>query len=104
MTSSYRDQKHLRAIGHKLKPVITVAQKGLTENIRVEIDRALAAHELLKIKLVTADRDTRKALTEQICRSAGASCIQSVGHVILIYRAAADPDPKLSNVLRHRQA
>ncbi|MEX2132302.1 MAG: YhbY family RNA-binding protein, partial [Pseudohongiellaceae bacterium] len=52
MTINYRDQKQLRAIGHKLKPIITVAQKGLSENILAEIDRALTAHELIKVKLV----------------------------------------------------
>ena len=102
MSSNYRDQKQLRAIGHKLKPIITVAQKGLSESVQAEIERALSDHELIKVKLVMADREERGAITEEICSSFNASCVQSVGHVLLLYRAARKPDPKLSNVLRHK--
>ncbi len=45
---SKRDTKQLRAIGHKLKPVVTVAGKGLSETVRLEIERALTDHELIK--------------------------------------------------------
>jgi len=102
MTSNHRDQKHLRAIGHKLKPIITVAQKGLSENILAEIDRALTAHELIKVKLVTADRDERNALAERISKDFQATCVQHVGHIILLYRANREPDPRLSNILRNK--
>jgi RNA-binding protein len=102
MSNNYRDQKQLRAIGHKLKPIITVAQKGLSENILAEIDRALNAHELIKIRLATGAREEREELTERICGQSGATCVQSVGHVVLLYRAASHPDSRLSNILRHR--
>ena len=52
MTSSNADKKHLRRLGHNLKPVVTVAGNGLTENVTNEIERALTDHELIKIKLV----------------------------------------------------
>ena len=45
MSSSNSDKKKFRAIGHQLKPVVIIAQKGLTENIKEEIDRALTDHE-----------------------------------------------------------
>lgn len=102
MTSSYRDQKTLRAIGHKLKPIVTVAQKGLSENILAEIDRALRVHELIKVKLVSAEREDRAAMTTAICDKFNATCVQKIGHVVLLYRAAREPDPRLSNVLRNQ--
>ena len=100
MTLSNADRKRFRSIGHNLSPVVIIAQKGLTENIRTEIDRALNQHELIKIKLITSTREEKKALTESICDEFTAECIQSVGHMILVYRAAKRPDPKLSNVSR----
>ena len=51
MTISNEDKKHLRRLGHKLNPVVTVAAKGLTESVIAEIDRALNDHELIKVKL-----------------------------------------------------
>ncbi|MDP4918106.1 MAG: YhbY family RNA-binding protein, partial [Haliea sp.] len=40
------DHKQLRAIGHKLKPVVTVAGNGLSDNVLQEVQRALGDHEL----------------------------------------------------------
>ena len=103
MPSSNADKKRYRQIGHGLNPVVTIAQKGLSDTIREELDRALNDHELIKVKLV-AGREEKQALTEQICADFKAECIQSIGHVILLYRAARKPDPKLSNLLRNRDS
>jgi RNA-binding protein len=100
MTSSNADKKHLRRLGHNLKPVVTVAGNGFTENVSNEIERALTDHELIKIKLVAEDRDSKKALTDTICSSHNATLVQSIGHMLLIYRKTKTPDPRLSNLLR----
>ena len=101
MSLSNAVKKQYRSIGHTLKPVVTIAQKGLTDNIRLEIERALTEHELIKIKLVTADREEKGALSAAICTEFNAECIQSIGHVLLLYRAAKKPDKRLSNVSRN---
>ncbi len=95
-----QEKKHFRMIAHSLSPVVTIAQKGLTESVNEEIERALAQHELIKIKIFAADREARKALTLQICEAANADLIQSIGNVAVIFRAAEKPNPKLSNLLR----
>lgn len=100
MTISNADKKYLRQLGHQLKPVVTVARKGLNENVLSEIDRALDDHELIKIKLAAGDRDAKQGLIRDICQSSNAKLIQSIGHVALVYRKAEKPNPKLSNLLR----
>ena len=95
-----QDTKQLRAIGHKLKPVVTIAGKGLNENVLTEIDRALSDHEFIKIKLAVGGRDARRAVSEELCARTGAALVQSVGNVILVLRRSAKPDPKLSNLIR----
>jgi RNA-binding protein len=95
-----QDTRQLRAIGHKLKPVVTVAGNGLSDGVISEIERALDQHELIKIKLAVGDRDARKAVAAQICDRSGAELVQSIGNVILVLRRTAEPDPRLSNLLR----
>ena len=100
MTTSSADKKYLRSLGHQLKPVVTVAGNGLTEGVLAELDRALGDHELIKVKLAVGDRETKKATVDEICLQSKAQLIQSIGHMILIFRKADKPNPKLSNLLR----
>ena len=100
MTTSATDKKHLRRLGNNLKPVVTIATKGLTDTVNAEIDRALNDHELIKVKVAVGDRTAKKSVSEDICDNHGAELIQSIGHMLLIFRAAKKPNPKLSNLLR----
>lgn len=93
--------KQFRTIGHQLSPVVIIAN-GLSENINNEIDRALKDHELIKIKVQCNDRDEKKRLVDKICKKSGSELVQLIGHVALIYKAAKNPNPKLSNLLRHK--
>ena len=95
-----QDVKQLRAIGHKLKPVVTVAGKGLTDNVLAELDRALTDHELIKVKLAVGSREARTEMSRQITEQSGSEIVQSIGNVILILRRSAAPDPRLSNLVK----
>jgi RNA-binding protein len=99
-TVTTRQRKRYRAIGHQLKPVVTVAGNGLSDTVVEELGRALVDHELIKVKLNVGERDTRNATAQQLIEALDACLIQAVGNVILIYRAAEKPDPRLSNLLR----
>lgn len=98
MTLNPDTKKHFRTVGHNLNPVVTIAGKGLTENVLAELDRALEDHELIKIKLAIADRDERKETVSAICSQLSAELIQEIGKVALIFRAAKKPNLKKSNV------
>jgi len=95
-----QDIKQLRAIGHKLNPVVTIAGNGLTESVLAELERALADHELIKVKLAVGSREARTAVAKEICDRCGAEQVQSIGNVIVILRRSANPDPRLSNLIR----
>ena len=100
MSITAEQKKHFRTLGHKLNPLVTVAAKGLTENLQLEVDRALEDHELIKVKFMIADRELKKQLIQELCNVVEAQIIQEVGHIAQIYRPALEPNPKLSNILR----
>jgi RNA-binding protein len=95
-----QDIKQLRAIGHKLKPVVTIAAKGLTEGVINELDRALSDHELIKVKLAVGSREARADIARQISAQSGAEIVQSIGNVIVLLRRSPTPDPRLSNLIK----
>lgn len=100
MTLSNAVKKQFRAIGHNLHPIVSIAQKGLSDNIKSEIERALTDHELIKIKLLAADREAKKELGDTICEEFKAECVQSIGHTMLLYRKANKHAGHLSNIKR----
>lgn len=94
------NSKQLRAIGHKLKPVVTVGSNGLSESVVAEIDAALERHELVKIKVAAGDRARKRAIIDELCERTGARLVQSVGNIVLVLRRTPTPDPNLSNLVR----
>jgi len=93
-------KKALRAVGHNLKPIVTVADKGLTEGVMEELNRALEDHELIKVKLAVNDRDARKEIIAELCSQSGAELVQEIGKIALVFRKAEKPNVRLSNLLR----
>ena len=79
-------KRALRSRAHHLKPVVSVGQHGLGENVMHEIDCALEAHELVKIKLGNADRDAKRRLLEEIVAATAAELVQTIGHVAVLFR------------------
>ncbi|MCG8413524.1 MAG: ribosome assembly RNA-binding protein YhbY [Pseudomonadales bacterium] len=100
MSLSNTEKKQFRSIGHSLKPVVIIAQNGLSENVSQEIDRALKDHELIKVKIQVPDRESKQELIREVCSTLKAECVQTIGHIALLYRAAKKPDPRLSNLKR----
>ena len=88
LTSSER--KTLKAKAHKLEPVVQIGAKGLTDDVVAEIERALNAHELIKVRAGSLERDEREAVLGQICGRTGAEQVQEIGKVFVIYRKKPD--------------
>ncbi len=98
MSLSNEQKKNYRSIGHSLNPIVTIAGNGLTDNVLAEINRALDDHELIKIKVVVADRDARVQVIQDICKRTKAVDVQQIGKVALLLREAKKPNTKLSNI------
>ena len=84
------ERKSLKAKAHKLEPVVQIGAKGLTEEVIAEIDRALNAHELIKVRAGALDRDARDDAFGSICERTGAESVQQVGKVCVLFRKKPD--------------
>ncbi|MBK1652349.1 ribosome assembly RNA-binding protein YhbY [Halorhodospira halochloris] len=78
--------KELRRRGHHLKPVVLTGAAGLSDAVLAEIERALNDHELIKVKLAGADKQSRQEMAERITAQTGAVVAQNIGRVVLLYR------------------
>ncbi|GLU41531.1 YhbY family RNA-binding protein [Pseudomonas sp. NBRC 100443] len=101
MALTQEQKKQFKSIGHHLKPVLTVAENGLTESVMAELERALNDHELIKVQFRITERDDRRALIDELCRNGSCELIQTIGKMALVYRRNPKPNRNLSNVSRY---
>lgn len=90
-------KQQLKGKAHKLKPVVSIGNNGLTAAVNKEIDRALHDHQLIKIRIQTTDRELRREVIKQICEQNHAELVQVIGSIGVIYRLSNDLETKDSN-------
>jgi RNA-binding protein len=97
-----KELRQLRAQAHSLKPVVTIAGKGLAPSVLEELNRALNDHELIKVKVAVGDREQREVLIGELCGQSDAYLVQRVGNIATLLRPNPQADPKKSNLHRGR--
>ena len=85
------ERKSLKARAHPLEPVVTIGGKGVTGAVLAEIDRALQAHELIKIRAAALEREEREHALAAICEKIGAQAVQHIGKVLVLFRKNDEP-------------
>jgi RNA-binding protein len=92
-------KKYLRGLAHKLNPSAFIGQKGITSALMDEIDQALDASELIKIKFNDfKQKDQKTALMHQICESTHSHLAGMIGHVAIVYRRNPDEEKRQINL------
>jgi RNA-binding protein len=86
-------RRELRSLAHHLDPVVQIGQNGVTSAVLHEIDNALNAHELIKVRMFADEREVRAEALLEICEKLSAAPVQTLGKLFIIYRArSADAD------------
>ncbi len=108
LTPAQRKQK--RAEAHHLDPVVAIGNDGATEAVRREIESALDAHGLVKVRVFSDDRSARDSLFVELSEAFGAAPVQHIGKLLVLWRPPADkvkaekegrmPGPKVVKVLK----
>lgn len=87
-------RRTLRARAHHLEPVVMIGEAGLTPEVLREVEAALRAHELIKVRVLGDQRGVRKALVGDIAQATGAEPVQSIGKILVFYRERAPEEQK----------
>lgn len=103
-------RKDKRADAHHLDPVVLIGAEGLTPAVRKEVDAALKAHGLIKVRVFSDERETREAMLAELADGLNAAPIQHIGKLLVLWRpippkekAERDdrmPGPKVVKVLK----
>jgi RNA-binding protein len=95
MKLSDRQRRYLAGRAHPLKPIVQIGASGLTESVARETDRALGDHELIKVRMRTADRAARDAALAELAARTGSALVSRIGHVAVLYR----PNPEAARIV-----
>ena len=90
-TLTTTQRQFLKGLAHNRQPVVMIGNHGLTPAVLKEIELALNALELIKIKASSDELETRRVWMAEICASTGAASVQQIGKILVIYRKASKP-------------
>ena len=80
------ERREQRANAHHLDPVVLIGGDGLTPAVQKEIDAALNAHGLIKVRVFNDDRAARELMYQQITAELNAAPIQHIGKLLVLWR------------------
>jgi putative YhbY family RNA-binding protein len=79
-------RKAHRSEAHHLDPVVMIGGEGLTPAVEKEVDQALKAHGLIKVRVFSDDRSAREAMFASLTESLNAAPIQHIGKLLVLWR------------------
>lgn len=82
-------RRYLRGVAAQERPVVWIGEAGLSDGALRNVEEALAARELIKVRL-RAPEDKKKTARELSERSGAALC-GLIGHTVILYR----PHPEI---------
>jgi len=80
------ERKEHRSSAHHLDPVVMIGGEGLTPAVSKEIDHALNAHGLIKVRVFSDDRTAREGMLQTLADTLGAAPIQHIGKLLVLWR------------------
>ena len=86
------ERKALKARAHALNPLVHIGGKGLTDAVVAEVDRALTAHELIKVRAAVMERAEREEALTQLATRLNAQAVQHIGKILVLYREKPEED------------
>ena len=87
---SPKERQTLKARAHSVKPVVLLGHSGLSAAVLKEIDRALVAHELIKVRVPGDDREQRDNVFAEVANTLSAGRVQAIGKLLVLYRPAPE--------------
>ena len=89
LTLTAEQRKSLRASAHHLDPVVMIGTEGYTPAVHKELDAALSAHGLIKVRVLSDSREQRDAVLGDAADRLGAAAVQHIGKLLVLWRPKA---------------
>ncbi|MDI6707455.1 MAG: ribosome assembly RNA-binding protein YhbY [Bacillota bacterium] len=81
-----KQRAYLRALANKLEPVVIIGKGDIDEDVIKQVDDALEARELIKIKVLDTNSSDAKEACRIISRETHSEGVQVIGNKFVLYR------------------
>ena len=81
-----KQRAYLRGLANTMDPIFQVGKGGVEEAFLKQLEDALEARELIKIKVLENSGLTAREVSDEICSRIGCEGIQAIGSKLVIYK------------------
>ena len=83
-------KRYLRGLAVNMEPIFQVGKGVLNENLLQQLDDALEARELIKVRVLNNCEQSAKELAPAIADALQAVLVQTIGHNMVFYRKSVE--------------
>lgn len=83
-----KQNRFLRGLGHKLRPVVMIGKHHLSDDVIVATNDALDTHELIKVKIQEGCLEDRRVVASELAEGTGSAVVQVLGKTFLLFRTS----------------
>lgn len=85
-----KQRAYLRGLGNTLEPIFLIGKGGVTDSMIEEIDAALEARELIKLKILNNSLEEPRDAAQTIAKRIEADVVQVIGGKFILYRQSKE--------------
>lgn len=85
-----KQRAQLRGLANKIETILQIGKTGITDQTVKQIDDALTARELIKIRTLETSPTSSRESADLIAERVGADVVQVIGSKIVLYRESKD--------------
>ena len=82
-----KQRAYLRSLANSAETILQVGKEGISENLIKQVDDALTARELIKLRALETCPTSPRETAQQLAQAAGAEVVQVIGTRFVLYRA-----------------
>lgn len=85
-----RQRAQLRGMANTMETIFQVGKGGVGDQLKKQVDEALEARELIKLRVLESSPNTSREAAEDIAAAVGADVVQVIGSRFVLYRESKD--------------
>ena len=85
-----RQRAQLRGLANSLETIFQVGNGGLNEQLFKQVDEALEARELIKMRVLETSPVTVREAADEIADKTGADVVQVIGSRFILYKQSTN--------------